>query len=50
LCHHELCTLQQEFCWIAVDELIPENVFEILIPPQVAGVGFVALIGDLTFT
>jgi hypothetical protein len=50
LCHYELCTLQQEFFWIAVDELIPENVFEILIPPQVAIVGYVALIGDLTFT
>lgn len=49
LCYRELCTLKHVFCWITVDELILENVFEILIPPQVAGVGFVALIGDLTF-
>lgn len=50
LCYHELCTLQQEFCWVTVDELIIENVFELLILPQVAGVGFVALIEDLTYT
>jgi hypothetical protein len=28
----------------SLDVLIPENVFELLILPQVAGVGFVALI------
>jgi hypothetical protein len=50
LCYHELCTLQQEFCWDTVDELILENVFELLILPQVAGVGFVALIEDLMCT
>jgi hypothetical protein len=37
-------------CWVTLDELIPENVFELLILPQVAGVGFVALMEDLTCT
>jgi hypothetical protein len=34
----------------SLDELIQENVFELLILPQVAGVGFVALIEELTCT